>query len=101
MHVVNEDCEYLARLIHNIGIELHTTAVCTQLRRIRYGHFTLTHALLQKHWNADFICGNIDYCRPLLSQDRLKSRSEIGPGEDVTKEHTALLEEENYEMLPS
>jgi len=59
---------YLMKLIHEIGLELRSSAVCTGLRRLRYGQFTLTHALLGKHCEPRAIAENIDFCRPLVSE---------------------------------
>ena len=68
VHSANETCTYLMKLIHEVGLELRSSAVCTGLRRIRYGHFTLTHALLTKHCDARSLAENIDYCRPAVNQ---------------------------------
>jgi len=65
---VNESCTYLMKLIHEIGLELRSSAVCTGLRRLRYGHFTLTHALLMKHCDTQSIAENIEFCRPVVNQ---------------------------------
>jgi len=58
------------KLVHEIGLELRSSAVCTGLRRIRYGHFTLTHSLLPKHCTAQSIADNVDFCRPLVTDSR-------------------------------
>ena len=65
------------KLIHEIGLELRSSAVCTGLRRIRYGHFTLTHALLTKHCDARSIAENIEFCLPVVSQARQAERSDV------------------------
>ena len=62
---------YLANMVHNIGAQLKTTAVCTQVRRIRYGYFTLDHALLQQDWSAQQIVDNISMCKPLVTYNKL------------------------------
>ncbi|KAL3872037.1 hypothetical protein ACJMK2_040005 [Sinanodonta woodiana] len=71
IHSINETQNYLMKLIHEIGLELRSTAICTQVRRIRYGHFTLEHALLCKHWTAQEIIRNIATCKHLLTPNRL------------------------------
>ena len=67
VHAVNETCTYLAKLVHEVGLELRSSAVCTALRRLRYGKFTPQHALLTKHCRARAIVDNIAFCRPLLA----------------------------------
>lgn len=63
---INETGDYLKELIHSLGQKLRTTAVCTQLRCVRYGPWTLAHALLRKHWTLEHIVNNIGQSRPLL-----------------------------------
>ncbi|KAK4290121.1 hypothetical protein Pmani_036963 [Petrolisthes manimaculis] len=63
---INETGQYLHTLIHDLGITLKTNAVCTQTRCIRYGPWTLQHALLRKHWSLEHIINNMAECRPLV-----------------------------------
>ncbi|KAI0227405.1 Mitochondrial mRNA pseudouridine synthase Trub2 [Lamellibrachia satsuma] len=77
VHAINEQSDYLAELVHELGLEMKASAVCKLVRRIRYGHFTLTHALLRKHWNLEAILENIDYCRPLVAQQRLQRQRQL------------------------
>lgn len=71
IHSANENCIYLRRIVHLLAAEMKTGAVCTQVRRIRYGRFTLAHALLQKHWKSEHILDSIENCRDLLQQNIL------------------------------
>ncbi|KAL4646524.1 putative tRNA pseudouridine synthase 2 isoform X1 [Arapaima gigas] len=48
---VNETQKYLRKLVHEVGLELRSSAVCTGVRRTRDGPFTLQHALTRQHWN--------------------------------------------------
>ncbi|XP_018584281.1 pseudouridylate synthase TRUB2, mitochondrial isoform X1 [Scleropages formosus] len=50
VHCVNETQKYLRRLVHEIGLELRSSAVCTGVRRERDGPFKLQHALTRQHW---------------------------------------------------
>ena len=59
------------KLVHSLGLELRTTAVCKQVRRIRFGHFTLSHALLQKQWDVKSVIDNIRLCRPFVREGML------------------------------
>lgn len=63
---INETAMFLKALVHDIGIKLKTTAVCTQMRCIRYGPWTLHHALLRKHWSLEHIINNINVCHPMV-----------------------------------
>lgn len=65
------------KMIHEIGLEVRSTAVCTAVRRVRYGHFCLPHALLAKHCDARSIAENIDFCRPLVDKLRLARQSDV------------------------
>ncbi|KAK6480875.1 mitochondrial mRNA pseudouridine synthase Trub2 isoform X1 [Huso huso] len=48
---LNETPQYLRKLIHEIGLELRSAAVCSHVRRTRDGFFTLPDALLRSHWD--------------------------------------------------
>lgn len=62
------------KLIHEIGLELRASAVCSQVRRIRYGHFRLNHALLTKHCTSSSLIQNIEFCHELVSESKLNNR---------------------------
>lgn len=49
---LNETQKYLRKVVHEIGLELRSTAVCKGVRRTRDGHFTLQDALTRQHWTA-------------------------------------------------
>jgi len=76
IHATNETCTYLMKLVHEIGLELRSSAVCTALRRLRYGHFTLSHALLTKHCDARSLAENIEFCRPTVTTTLAEQRSD-------------------------
>ncbi|XP_060898917.1 mitochondrial mRNA pseudouridine synthase TRUB2 [Labrus mixtus] len=48
----NETQKYLRKVVHEIGLELRSTAVCKGVRRTRDGHFSLQDALTRHHWTA-------------------------------------------------
>lgn len=85
IHCVNESCEYLRKLVHEIGLEMKSTAVSNQLRRIRYGHFTLAHALVRTQFRAALIADNIKLCKSLVTPDKLLSEGNI-----IDQEHDFL-----------
>lgn len=52
MQCLNETQKYLRKVVHEIGLELRSTAVCKRVRRTRDGPFTLQDALTHHHWTA-------------------------------------------------
>lgn len=56
---LNETQKYLRKIVHEIGLELRSTAVCKGVRRTRDGCFTLQDALTRNHWTASDIRGAI------------------------------------------
>lgn len=60
---INENGDYLAYVIHEIGMMLKSNATCTKIRCIRYGPWTLQHALLRKHWSVEHIINSINNSR--------------------------------------
>lgn len=59
MQCLNETQKYLRKIVHEIGLELRSTAVCKGVRRTRDGCFTLQDALTRNHWTATDIMGAI------------------------------------------
>ncbi|XP_068451290.1 pseudouridylate synthase TRUB2, mitochondrial [Clinocottus analis] len=49
---LNETQIYLRKVVHEIGLELRSTAACKGVRRTRDGPFTLQDALIRHHWTA-------------------------------------------------
>lgn len=49
---LNETQKYLRKIVHEIGLELRSTAACKGVRRTREGPFTLQDALTRHHWTA-------------------------------------------------
>lgn len=52
---MNETQRFLRKLVHEVGLELRTNAVCTKVRRTRDGPFKMEDALTHHHWTADDI----------------------------------------------
>merc|ERR1719158_812422 len=48
IHAINTESYLLERLAHDIALTLKSAAVCTGLRRVRYGYFTLARSLVQQ-----------------------------------------------------
>uniref|UniRef100_H2N0D8 TruB pseudouridine (psi) synthase family member 2 n=1 Tax=Oryzias latipes TaxID=8090 RepID=H2N0D8_ORYLA len=49
---LNETQKYLRKVVHEIGLELRSTAVCKNVRRTRDGLFTSRQALTRNQWSA-------------------------------------------------
>lgn len=49
---LNETQKYLRKVVHEIGLELRSTAACKGVRRTRDGPFTLQDALTHHHWTV-------------------------------------------------
>ncbi|XP_028167612.1 pseudouridylate synthase TRUB2, mitochondrial [Ostrinia nubilalis] len=73
---VNEYDHYLWTLVHDLGIQLKTSAHCTGVQCIRQGKFTLDVALLRKHWQLEHIIDNMDRCRQILEENKNLMRPE-------------------------
>ncbi|GFS24219.1 tRNA pseudouridine synthase B [Elysia marginata] len=71
IHSINETCRYFGQLIHDLAVKLKSTAVCTGIRRLRYGHFDTERALLRQQWHLDDIVDNIRGNMDLLEPDKL------------------------------
>ncbi|KAM4647351.1 pseudouridylate synthase TRUB2, mitochondrial isoform 2-T2 [Amazona ochrocephala] len=63
IHCLHETQQYLRKIVHEIGLELKSSAVCTQVRRTRDGVFTLDDALLRSQWNLQNIRSAIWSCQ--------------------------------------
>ncbi|NWS50749.1 TRUB2 synthase, partial [Probosciger aterrimus] len=63
IHCLHETQKYLRKVVHEIGLELKSSAVCTQVRRTRDGVFTLDDALLRSQWNLQNIRNAIWSCQ--------------------------------------
>ncbi|XP_072015067.1 pseudouridylate synthase TRUB2, mitochondrial-like [Amphiura filiformis] len=71
LECLSASSQYLRFMIHDIGLELKSSAVATQIRCIRDGPFTLEHALLRKHWKLPYIIEGIAKCRNLVKHSQL------------------------------
>ncbi|KAH3797766.1 pseudouridylate synthase TRUB2, mitochondrial-like [Dreissena polymorpha] len=71
VHSINADCKFLAELVHDIGKEVKSAAVCTHIHKLRHGHFTLDDALLYRDWHLQPILTNMQSCRRHITFDKL------------------------------
>ncbi|XP_070374755.1 pseudouridylate synthase TRUB2, mitochondrial isoform X1 [Equus asinus] len=70
---MHETQKQLRRLVHEIGLELRTTALCSQVRRTRDGFFTLDDALLRTQWDLHSIQDAIQAAAPRVAAELEKS----------------------------
>ncbi|XP_046420034.1 mitochondrial mRNA pseudouridine synthase Trub2 [Neodiprion fabricii] len=67
---INEYEMYLKTLVHQLGIQLHSVATCTQIQCFRYGLFTTELALLKKHWDVQSILDNMEQTQAILDNNK-------------------------------
>ncbi|XP_042537017.1 mitochondrial mRNA pseudouridine synthase TRUB2 [Dipodomys spectabilis] len=102
---MHETQQQLRKLVHEIGLELKTTAVCMQVRRTRDGFFTLDDALLRTQWNLESIQDAIRAAAPRVAEqleknlrprfDTQQLSSSDHPGDD-SKSSGSTLRLESY-----
>lgn len=59
---LNETQKYLRRIVHEIGLELRSTAMCKGVRRTRDGLFTLKDALTHQQWTVSDVMQAVSGC---------------------------------------
>lgn len=79
IHSINETTDYFKQLINDIGLKLKSTAVCSHIHRLRYGHFTLKQALLRQQWTLEQIVENLQQCKTLLTPEKLLTDVTVTP----------------------
>lgn len=70
---MHETQQQLRKLVHEIGLELKTSAVCTQVRRTRDGFFGLDDALLRTQWDLHNIQDAIQAAAPRVAEKLKKN----------------------------
>ncbi|XP_041481696.1 mitochondrial mRNA pseudouridine synthase Trub2-like [Lytechinus variegatus] len=66
-----DTAQYLRKVVHDIGQELKSSAIATQVRRTHDGPFNIDNALLKKHWKLNHIAEAIKECRRLVRPSEL------------------------------
>lgn len=92
---LNETQKYLRKVVHEIGLELHSTAVCKGVRRTRDGSFTLQDALTHHHWTASDVMQAI---RQYHSSKRNKKKSHTQINDSalqIPEENTTTASQQN------
>ncbi|KAK5872533.1 hypothetical protein PBY51_013223 [Eleginops maclovinus] len=83
---LNETQKYLRKVVHEIGLELRSTAVCKGVRRTRDGPFTLQDALTRHHWKASDVIQAIGQYRP--SKKKSKTPIKDSPLQELEESTT-------------
>uniref|UniRef100_A0ABM5F747 Pseudouridylate synthase TRUB2, mitochondrial isoform X1 n=1 Tax=Pogona vitticeps TaxID=103695 RepID=A0ABM5F747_9SAUR len=91
IHCMHETAQYLRKVVHEIGLELKSSAVCTQVRRIRDGVFVLEDALLRTQWKLPNILHAI-------WKSKLKVEAELQNSQAYRDFYAGSSEEEETEM---
>ncbi len=106
---VNETQKYLCKLIHEVGLELRTSAVCSGVRRTRDGPFKVENALTRQHWSADSVIQAIAHFSKTTRKIRksgmyrqtagqLNSSAQI---QEQTRSQTDQINQEHVELSSS
>ncbi|XP_076870570.1 pseudouridylate synthase TRUB2, mitochondrial [Brachyhypopomus gauderio] len=74
---VNETQQYLRKLLHEVGLELRSNAVCSKVRRTRDGPFKIEDALTHSNWTADDIVPSVAYFRRVTRKIRKNDRQAV------------------------
>ncbi|NXY81207.1 TRUB2 synthase, partial [Alcedo cyanopectus] len=69
VHCLHETQQYLRKVVHEVGLELKSSAVCTQVRRTRDGVFTLDDALLRTQWDLQHVQRAIQGCQQKVTAE--------------------------------
>uniref|UniRef100_A0A8C5ACJ2 Pseudouridine synthase II N-terminal domain-containing protein n=1 Tax=Gadus morhua TaxID=8049 RepID=A0A8C5ACJ2_GADMO len=70
LQCLNETQRYLRKVVHEIGLELRSTASCTAVRRTRDGPFTVDQALTRGQWTAAQVALTIQHYNNSKRQSR-------------------------------
>lgn len=100
---VNETQQFLRKLIHEVGLELRTTAVCTKVRRTRDGPFKMDHALTHQHWTADDIVAAVSKFHRTTQKIRKKDPNRLAnkqPESTTEAQAESRPSNDNIEAVP-
>lgn len=88
---LNDTQKYLRRIVHEIGLELRSTAVCKGVRRTRDGPFTLEDALVRQQWTA------VDIIQAVRQYHASKKRRKSPPTK-INHTSTAAKHQEEHQI---
>ncbi|XP_007434125.1 mitochondrial mRNA pseudouridine synthase TRUB2 isoform X1 [Python bivittatus] len=85
IHCLHETQQYLRKIVHEIGLELKSSAVCTQVRRVRDGVFVLEDALLRTQWTLPNIQRAILQSKQKVDAELQNSLAHLKPRADYKR----------------
>lgn len=71
-------------MVHEIGLELRSTAVCKGVRRTRDGCFTVQQALIRNQWTSEEIMNAVHQYHSIKTEK--KGSQKIKKSRDAQKE---------------
>ncbi|XP_054473271.1 mitochondrial mRNA pseudouridine synthase TRUB2 [Anoplopoma fimbria] len=89
---LNETQKYLCKVVHEIGLELRSTAVCKGVRRTRDGPFTLQDALIHHHWTANDVLQAIRKYHSYKKNQKYSDTHIKDPAFQPREERTKMVE---------
>lgn len=92
VHCLNDTQKYLRKIVHEIGLELRSTAMCKGVRRTRDGPFTLKDALIHRQWTASDVM-------QAVSQYHSSKKRKKPPRTQENHTSTFRRQEENSETV--
>ncbi|XP_029288379.1 LOW QUALITY PROTEIN: pseudouridylate synthase TRUB2, mitochondrial [Cottoperca gobio] len=87
---LNETQKYLRKIVHEIGLELRSTASCKGVRRTRDGPFTLQDALTRNHWTASDVLQAIKQYHTSKENLKYSHRQIMDPALQPPEESTTV-----------
>nr|XP_020453672.1 probable tRNA pseudouridine synthase 2 [Monopterus albus] len=90
---LNETQKYLRKVVHEIGLELRSTAVCKGVRRTRDGPFTLQDALTRHHWTATDVMQAIQHYHSSKKNKTLSQSHSKKPGLQTMEENMTVSQQ--------
>lgn len=94
---MNEEEMFLKELIHTLGLQVRSTAACSQIQCFRFGIFTVEEALLKKNWDLKGITHSMAQCRHLLAKNNFMKNQK----EPILQEYSQVkqIESETKPMI--
>ncbi|XP_023269898.1 mitochondrial mRNA pseudouridine synthase TRUB2 [Seriola lalandi dorsalis] len=95
---LNETQKFLRKVVHEIGLELRSNAVCKGVRRTRDGPFTLQDALTHHHWTVSDVMQAIkQYNSSMKKKKYSKSQTKTSGLQPVEENTPACQQNETNE----
>lgn len=77
IHTINETCRFLRELVHDIGYQLKTNAICTSVRRVKDGFIDVNYALSHIKWNFETIYDNLKQINQITNENIKKYKQTV------------------------